>query len=121
MKEYYRFIVGNQGIYEVVEKSCPKNDPRRVNKPDGSWLPKVGMKYPGAISFWTEAGVKKYQQSGLMKWHSSVAQGKVEVIIIQEPKKVIYRDSNQIIIAQEEVRIKKKQSLEEFLKSRKLI
>ena len=56
MNEYYRFVIGEIGIYDKVEKDCPKNDLRRNNKPDGSWLPKVGIDYLGAISFWTNKG-----------------------------------------------------------------
>ena len=41
MNKYYRFVVGDKGIYEAVEHDCPKSDARRKNKPDGSWLPKI--------------------------------------------------------------------------------
>jgi hypothetical protein len=52
---FYRFLSGERGIYEAVDIDCPKDiDERRKNKPDGSWLPKVGQKYPGAIFLDTE-------------------------------------------------------------------
>jgi hypothetical protein len=40
--EYYRFIVNGEGIYQMFSKEKYLNDPARINKPDGSWLPKVG-------------------------------------------------------------------------------
>ena len=121
MAEYYRFIVGDKGIYEAVDKDCPKSDERRKQKPDGSWLAKVGMNYPGAISFWTKKGLQKYISSGLLKWHTSVIKGKAEVIIINEPKKVLYKDENQMIIDSSEIHIKTKQALNEFIKNHKTI
>jgi len=55
MNRFYRFEVetnnSSVGIYEAVDRDCSRDDIRRQKKPDGSWLPKVGMDYPGAISF----------------------------------------------------------------------
>jgi len=96
---FYRVTVEGKGIYEAVDRYCPENDPRRKNKPDGSWLPKVGMKYPGAISFWTEDGWKKYQESGLFDWHKSVCGIKAEVQRITKlPGEVVYQDTLQVIV-----------------------
>ncbi|MBI4836387.1 MAG: hypothetical protein HY817_03955 [Candidatus Abawacabacteria bacterium] len=94
---YYRFIVGKLGIYEAVERDCPKDDVRRLQKPDGSWLPKVGNKYPGAISFWTQEGLEKYYSSGLFHWHCSVVREKVQVIVITTPIDILYQDQYQVI------------------------
>ena len=118
MNYYYRFIVSKIGIYEAVESDCPRTYIRRKNKPDSSWLAKVGKDYPKAISFWTKEGLRRYIQSGLMERHTSVVKGKVEVIIAQEPNKILYKDEDQIIIEQNEVSLKKKLSLEEFLKNK---
>lgn len=74
-EKIYRFVCDDIGIYEAVDKNCSRDDKRRDGKPDGSWLPKVGEKYPGAISFWTEKGLKKYHRSGLRDWHYSVVDG----------------------------------------------
>jgi len=57
---YCRFILNNKGIFEAVDIDCPRLDPRRNLKPDGSWLPKVGEKYKGAVSYWTPLGLQKY-------------------------------------------------------------
>jgi hypothetical protein len=95
---YYRVLADEIGIYEAVERDCPKEDQRRKNKPDGSWLPKVGPKYPGAISFWTEKGWEKYKQSGLFDWHKSVVKGKVEIVKVQSFEKVLFEDEFQIIV-----------------------
>lgn len=98
MKEYfYRFLVDGIGVYEKVETDCPKHDTRRKNKPDGSWLPKVGQKFPGAISFWTQKGLKKYEKSGLRVWHQSVTTGNNELLTITKPSQIIYQDDWQII------------------------
>ena len=113
--KFYRITVDNVGVYEAVDKQCPKNDSRRKNKPDGSWLPKAGLKYPGAISYWTEYGLKKYINSGLLKWHESVIQGKVEVLIIGEPKEILYEDEYQIICSSDKIKIKEKAELSKFL------
>lgn len=94
----YRFQVGNVGIYEAVDRDCPREDERRKSKPDGSWLPKVGMKYPGAISFWKEFGLKKYNESGLRAWHESVITGKVQIIEKNRSEVVIlHEDEFQVI------------------------
>ena len=68
----YRFEHEGIGIYEAVDKHCPPDDPRRQNKPDGSWLQKAGLRFPSAISYWTEVGLEKYRTSGLLAWHLSV-------------------------------------------------
>ncbi|HLD05080.1 MAG TPA: hypothetical protein VJG90_05165 [Candidatus Nanoarchaeia archaeon] len=94
---FFRFLSGEKGIYEVVEKDCPKEDPRRENKPDGSWLPKVGENFPGAISFWSRFGLKKYVESGLLDWHVSVVKEPVSVLITDRPENVLYEDEFQII------------------------
>jgi len=118
MSEYYRFVVNDKGIYEAVECDCPKTDLRRKNKPDGSWLTKIGIKYPGAISFWTKPGLKKYLQSGLMGWHKSVVKGEVKIIIIEEPKNILFRDQDQIIVNPKDIQIKKTISLKDFFKTK---
>ena len=97
--KFYRVTVGDIGIYEAVDRDCPKGDPRRANKPDGGWLPKKGMDFPGAVSYWTEHGWKTYQDSGLYKWHTSVVSGKVMIEEIDErPEEVLYEDAYQIIV-----------------------
>lgn len=99
LEKYYRVTVDDVGIYEAVDRDCPKNDPRRENKPDGSWLPKIGQDFPGAISYWTEFGWKKYQESGLYDWHRSVVDGEIRTLIVDhEPKNTLYRDEYQIIV-----------------------
>lgn len=97
-EKFYRYIVGGIGLYAAVDHDCPKDDPRRQNKPDGSWLPKKGTDYPGAISFWKQFGLEKYKLSGLFDWHSSVVNGPVEERIIARPSSVMYEDEYQIIV-----------------------
>ena len=116
MAQYYRIVVESKGIYEAVQQQCPKGDSRRFNKPDGSWLIKAGEKYPGAISFWTEKGIKKYDDSGLLDWHISVVKGQVYALIIDRPNKVLYTDDYQIICQPREVTLKKKETIKEFIK-----
>lgn len=118
MDNFYRFVVKDKGIYEAVDIDCPRGDERRKQKPDGSWLTKIGITYPGAISFWTKKGMLKYLKSGLMKWHASVVNGLVEVVIIGKPKNILYKDENQIIIYPKELKIKEKLKLEDFLKNK---
>lgn len=96
---WYRVTVNNVGIYEGVDRDCPRDDIRRQNKPDGSWLPKVGAGYPGAVSYWTEFGWKTYNESGLFDWHRSVVNGEVQVERLDEkPVNVLYEDAYQLII-----------------------
>lgn len=118
--EYYRFIVTGRGIYEAVDQDCPKGDLRRSNKPDGSWLPKEGPKYPGAISFWTGYGLKKYFDSGLLKWHASVIKGNVEVVVVEKPEKILYEDEYQIILMPEFLKVKNQLQLDKFLEKMKM-
>lgn len=63
-KTFYRVMVQGEGIYAVVDRDCPKDDSRREGKPDGSWLKKVGKDFPGAVSYWTSAGLEKYKTVG---------------------------------------------------------
>lgn len=114
-EKFYRFVVDGIGIYEAVDRDCPKDDPRRENKPDGSWLPKKGLDYPGAISFWSKYGLKKYRESGLMQWHISVVKGKTEVIIINRPAEILYEDEYQIICRPEVAEELDRISVEKFL------
>ena len=90
--KYYRLISKKRGIYEAEDKDCPKGNVKRETKPDGSWLKKVGTQFPGAISFWTKKGCKKYSSSGLLQWHCSVVKKPLEVIIIKKPKEILYKD-----------------------------
>ncbi len=99
--KYYRFIVNGVGIYEAVDRDCPKDNPCRLDKPDGSLLPKKGPEYPGAMSFWTDYGLKKYFDSGLLHWHASVVGGNIEVIVVEKPDEVLYEDEYQIIFKPE--------------------
>lgn len=93
----YRFLAGSSGIYEAVERDCPKTDPRRSVKPDGAWLPKVGERFPGAVSFWKEAGLEKYVQSRLQDWHRAVIRGDTEVWVSQLEGPALYEDEFQVI------------------------
>jgi hypothetical protein len=96
---FYRVTVGGKGIYEAVDRDCPKGDIRRKNKPDGSWLAKVGKKYPGAVSYWTEVGWKKYQDSGLFSWHASVCKSSPVVEKVEELSgRVVYQDQLQVLV-----------------------
>lgn len=112
---FYRVISGNLGIYEAVDKDCPKTDSRRSNKPDGSWLPKVGMNYPGAISFWKDFGFSKYIESGLLNWHTSVVNEPVFVQTIKKPDHVLYEDEFQIICNSKSVEVLAKIPIKDFL------
>lgn len=94
---FYRFETGGIGIYEAVDRNCPRDDNRRSEKPDGSWLPKVGAKFPGGISFWTEIGLKQYFSSGLFNWHHQVTPTPITVVIADDIKEIAYRDEFQII------------------------
>lgn len=96
--KFYRVTVGGIGIYEAVDRDCPKDDPRRASKPDGSWLPKKGADFPGAISLWSEYGFWKYKESGLMDWHTSVVSGEVKVTEYPHPEEVLYEDEFQVIL-----------------------
>ncbi len=116
---YYRFVKKGIGIYEAVAKESPKDDPRRINKPDGSWLPKKGTEYPGAISFWSEFGLDKYIKSGLLDWHTSILKDNVEVTTIERPNEILYEDEYQIIVRPEDVININSISLEDFLGSKR--
>ena len=101
---FYRFVSETYGIYEAVQKACSSSDPRRKSKPDGSWLQKVGEKYPGALSFWTEEGVCKYITSGLYHWHASILDQNVVIYRVSEkPGAILYEDPYQIILPYEPV------------------
>jgi len=112
--KYFRVVAGNVGIYEAVDKDCPRDDSRRENKPDGSWLPKVGMNYPNAVSLWTEFGMKKYIKSGLLKWHASVVNSDVFVLECLRPKEKLYEDEYQVICDKEFIQVVKKIKLADF-------
>lgn len=95
---YYRVVVDGIGIYEAVDNDCPKDDPRREVKPDGSWLAKKGIDFPGSISYWTAAGFQKYNDSGLFDWHRSVVDGVIEISTTSRPDDILYEDEYQILI-----------------------
>lgn len=105
MIEYYRVVSGTTGIYEAVDRDCPYDDPRRKVKPDGSWLPKIGSRFGGAISLWTKDGLSKYVSSGLLQWHASVVRRSPKVLRATIDGPVLYSDSYQVICNQTSVRI----------------
>ncbi len=97
-EKFYRVVCDDVGIYEAVDKFCPRSDERRKNKPDGSWLPKVGQNFPDAISYWTEKGFQKYKNSGLFDWHKGVIDGKIKILELnKKPENILYKDEFQII------------------------
>lgn len=120
LENYYRIIVGNKGIYEAVDNDCPKNDPKRKQKPDGSWLPKIGQKYIGAISFWKEEGLKKYIESKLLQWHLSVVKGEARIITIERPKRILYEDNYQVVCGNSEIMIRNDEKVRTFLRKLKI-
>ena len=96
---WYRVTANDVGIYEAVDRDCPRDDARRQNKPDGGWLPKAGAQHPGAISYWTELGWRVYNESGLFDWHRSVVSGEAQVERLNEkPGVVLYEDEYQVIV-----------------------
>ncbi len=119
--EYYRFITDGVGIYEAIQNEVAINDPRRLNKPDGSWLPKKGLDYPGAISFWTDYGLKKYSDSGLLNWHESVIKGNIKVAIVDRPAEILYEDEYQIIFDRKFLKLKEQLSVDKFLEKMKMM
>ncbi len=98
IEKFTRVTVGGIGIYEAVDRDCPKDDPRRAAKPNGSWLPKKGLDFPDGISYWSDYGLKVYRESGLMDWHAAVVMGKVEETTIDRPASILYEDEYQIIV-----------------------
>jgi len=120
MAEYFRIVVGELGIYEAVDRDCPRSDARRENKPDGSWLPKVGANYPGAISFWTGYGLKYYMTSGLLEWHVSVIQDQPIVLIAENLTDILYHDEYQVICNLDQTKIKSRKNLKDFLERQTL-
>src|ERR1700745_3569756 len=96
-EKLYRLCCDDIGIYEVVNKFCPRTDERRKFQPDGEWLQNVGVKYPGAKSFWTELGLRKYIESGMRDWHYSVIEGQAKLVVIEASFNVLHRDAHQII------------------------
>lgn len=112
--KYYRFEVDGVGIYEAVDKDCPKDDERRKKKPDGSWLTKAGPNYPESISYWTLDGLMRYFSSGLLDWHVSVVKGDVVVKVIEDPKSVNYVDDDQIILNPDKVTVLREVPFVEF-------
>jgi hypothetical protein len=116
--KYYRCTVHNTGIYEIIQNKIAKDDPRRLHKPDGSWLPKKGMDYPGAISAWTDFGFQKYIDSGLLDWHTSLIKEDMTVMIIEQPKEILYKDTYQIIFDTKFLKVTDKMTLENFLELR---
>lgn len=102
----YRFTLNSKGIYAELDAQVQKDSPLRNHKPDGSWLPKVGTDYPGAISFFTTRGLQKYNQTGLKNWHYSAAEGKAKMHIAEAPLKSLYQDEFQVIAMPEDFNIK---------------
>lgn len=102
---YYRFISNGKGVYEQVDIDCPKDSALREDKPDGSWLAKVGPDYPGAISFFTEEGLKKYSESGLKDWHASAVKEAVHMVIGVNPTNILYEDKDQIILMEKDIEL----------------
>lgn len=108
----FRFTLNSKGIYEELDKQVPRDSDLRSSKPDGTWLPKVGEKYPGAISFFTKAGLKQYADSGLKDWHYSVVEGKASMLLAERPDSPLYEDEFQVISHPSDFKIKKEFSFE---------
>jgi hypothetical protein len=113
MNEYYRVVVGDIGIYKAVDENCPRNDPRRENKPDGSWVNKIGKYHQGAISFWTDAGMRKYIESGLFDWHLSVVNGNTYAMV-SEINSMRYQDEHQVLCNPEDHKLITIESIDFF-------
>ena len=106
-ERFFRFECEGAGIYEAVDKHCPRDDDRRGSKPDGSWVPKAGTDFPGAKSFWTQKGLKRYEESGLRDWHLSVVAGETRMNIVERPSEVLYEDEWQIVASPDQVDIRR--------------
>lgn len=99
---FYRIESAGIGIYEAVERDCPRDDSRRQSKPDGSWLPKIGPQYPGAISFWSETGLRSYVASGLFDWHRRVVCTPITVRVADTFERILFQDEFQVIVDRDE-------------------
>jgi hypothetical protein len=109
------------GIYEAISNEVKMNDLRRLNKPDGAWLPKKGLDYPDAISFWKDFGLKKYFDSGLLNWHKSVIKGNIEVVVIDRPAEILYEDEYQIIFDRKFLKVKDHLNIDKFMEKMKMV
>lgn len=114
MNRFYRVVSGKTGIYEAVSRACPPHDPRRVEKPDGAWLPRIGVHFDGAISLWTEAGMNRYVNSGLLHWHASVVQNPPTVLQVVISGRVLYSDTYQVLCDPETVQIVSESKWDDF-------
>jgi 8-oxo-dGTP pyrophosphatase MutT (NUDIX family) len=110
----YRFEHQHIGIYEAVDHHCPRTDRRREVKPDGAWLPKVGPRFPGQVSYWTESGLKRYITSGLQDWHRAVLPSEPTVKIAELNSTANYSDEFQVIAPPEAFELERTVSTNEF-------
>lgn len=116
--KYYRFHCDGIGIYEAVDRDCPRSDVRREIKPDGSWLPRVGEKYPGQISCWTHLGLEKYIGSRLQDWHRAVVNKPVTVQVCELKKSPSYSDEFQVISEKDDFLVIENLSINDFFLSK---
>lgn len=105
MSRFYRVVSGETGIYEAVGQACPPCNPRRADKPDGAWLPKIGVHFVGAVSLWTDTGMNRYVNSGLLHWHASVVRHPPTVLQVVISGRVLYSDMYQVLCDPDAVQI----------------
>lgn len=110
-----RFSSAGLGIYEAVERDCARDDIRRARKPNGSWLAKIGPRFPGAVSFWTSQGLRTYLESGLLHWHRRVVESPVRVLEARRPNRVLYEDAHQVIVEATDLPRGAESELDDFL------
>ena len=119
--KYYRVVVNGKGISQAVDELCPRGDPRRYTIPPHLWLAQVTQKYPNGTSYWTEEGIRKYKDSGLLDWHLSfIKDGQVVVLVAEKPKRIFYQDDYRVIADSSSVHLKTMILLEDFVKKIKL-
>lgn len=116
MPSCYRFTtVSGTGVFEAVQRDCPKEDPRWKVAPDESWHTPIGEPFPGCQSWWTEDGMREYVLSGLQDWHRSVVAEPIQVTVARINNGAKYTDGVQIISEPEHFRPLETLPLDEFI------
>lgn len=97
----YRITVQGVGVF-MAAKMEPRFKEFETELNAMDWFPQVGEMYPGAVSFWTEEGYHKYQETGLKEIHKKIiGEHKLHLTVLdlhEDEPSIVYRDELQIIV-----------------------
>ena len=111
----FQLLQNKTHLEQVVEKLLSVGPTPRCTRPTTGWIPQRHASRKGCLVLWSQEGMAKYVQSGLLGWQVALAQADVKVREVEVVGEPVFIDRHQTVVLPSAVRELKSHDLAPFL------